>query len=173
MGKKEVPTSRKRVVLPVAAVAVILALIIVFSIKWPINNKTLGDKFTSRIYVYDSFRLLTSDYEDNYELMLFRSDTHHDDEFTFEYDDESEAYLIYIDVRGTTLYLSSTQNNEIYMSTSPDEGSCRWRICRDGNTMYYYLVNIDNGLVLSEGERLYATLIPYDEHNNSLLMRLQ
>lgn len=173
MGNKGSGLAKRSVILRLIVPAFLLALIVVFSIRWPVNNKTLGDTYTTRIYVHDSFRLLTSDYEDNYQLMLFRNDTHHDDEFTFDYDEESDSYLISIDIRGSVLYLASNDNNEIFMSNSPDEGSCRWMVNRDGNSMYYFITNIDNGLVLCEGDGLYAQLVPYDEHNNSLLMRLQ
>lgn len=153
--------------------AVIIALIVVFSIKWPGGGKTLGDEYTSHIYSHDSFRLLTSDFKDDYQLMLFRHDNHHDDVFTFEYDDATDSYLIFTDVLERRLYLASTDDACIYMSNTPESEGCRWEVRRNGNTMYYFLINTYNGMALYEDWNTYAELVPFDESNENIMMRLQ
>lgn len=153
--------------------AVIIALIVLFSIKWPGGGKTLGDEYTSHIYSHDSFRLLTSDFEDDYQLMLFRHDNHHDDVFTFEYDDDTDSYLIYIEVRGERLYLSESDDNKIYMSRTSEADGCRWKVKREGNSMFFYIINTRDNMVMYEAGNLYAELMPYENSDENALMRLQ
>ncbi len=153
------------------AVALLIILITIFAIKWPWGNKILGDEYSSHIYCYKSFRLLSVSVGEQ-QFFTFNHDNHYNDTFTFTYDEGSNSYTIHKIVRDVPMYLGVV-NGELILSFNNEGDAYRWNVDRVDNTMYYLLINKETGLGLYETENSQAVLMPVDETNINMQMRLQ
>lgn len=152
--------------------AVLILSVIIFSISWPVGNKTLGNEYTSHIYANSSFRLMSVFTGDDYQLFSFNYDYRFDDTFRFEFDKTSDSYRIMKLSDDEALYLGTTSDNELIMSPEGSGETFCWHVNRVGNSMYYMIVN-DAGYALCETEDSRAVMAPADEENVNMHMRLQ
>ena len=173
MTKVKDNSSSGRYIAALSACAVLLVMVTLLSIDWHGKNKILGDEYTCHIYGYDTFKLLSVAYLDDWQLVCFNPDKHYNDEFTFEYDPSSEAYIIYKNDRDVRIYLFVNEDNELEFGESSDVEGSRWYVNRYGNTMYYFIVNTSTGLALSQIDTYHTGLLPVDESDTQIYMRFE
>lgn len=155
------------------AAGCLIILMTLFAIKWPFGNKVLGDEYSSHIYCYTSFRLLSVSVTGDDQVFLFNHDDRYDDTFEFIYDKESDFYKICKIISGSPMYLGVGADNDLVMDQEGNGDAFRWRFERIGNTMYYLMINEGCGLGLYETEDSRAVLMPVDDGNINMYMRLQ
>jgi hypothetical protein len=155
------------------AVAGLLILVTAFSIRWPSKDKLLGDTYEARVYANTSFRLLSVNGGAGRTTITYNYDNRFNDSFVFEFEEESDSYLIYRVVPNGRLYLCSDDDNSLYVSEEPQGDGSRWKVIRHDNTMYYFIVNEQSGLALTETADSVATLSALDESDVNMYMRLQ
>lgn len=163
---------RNRYVLISLISAALLILITVLSIKWPGKNSPIGKEYTSHIYVNSSFRLLSVSVNSDSQIFSFNYDSRYNDTFTFEFDPDAGSYVIYKMFSDVPMYLEETADHELHMNESPSGESSRWRLVRLGNTMYFMIINEESGYALYETEDDHAILLPADENDINMHMRL-
>ena len=154
-------------------VGCLIILITAFSIKWPVGNRVLGDKYSSHIYCYTSFRLLSVSVLDDAQVFSFNHDDRYNDTFEFIYDKTADSYQICKIISGSPAYLGVDEDHTLVMDEEGDGEAFRWRFERIGNTMYFLMINESCGLALYETEDSRAVLMPADDGNINMYMRLQ
>ncbi|MCR5201312.1 MAG: hypothetical protein K6C38_09390 [Saccharofermentans sp.] len=155
------------------AVGALIILITVFSIQWTGANKPLGNEKTVRIYQYDTFDLLFAAIVNGDAYVSLNPDKHYVDEFDFVYDKASSAYTISKLIGDETYYLCMTQDHEISLTDSADSYGTRWNVRRSGNSMYYFLINSEDGYALTWTGVYNVGMMPFDENDTRMYMRLQ
>ncbi|MCR5047674.1 MAG: hypothetical protein K6A37_01790 [Saccharofermentans sp.] len=160
-------------VLAYIIVGCLIILITAFAIKWPVGNRVLGDEYSSHIYCYNSFRLLSVSVSDEGQIFSFNHDDRYNDTFEFVYDKAADSYRIYKIISGNPMYLGAGEDQTLVMDDSGDGDAFRWRFDRLGNTMYFLMINEECGLALYETEDSRAVLMPVDDGNINMYMRLQ
>ena len=153
--------------------ALMLCLVTVLSVEWPLGNKSLGDEHISHIYSNTSFRLLSVSVTDEDQLFLYNYDSRYNDYFAFEYDDETDSYLILYRLDGSRKYLMETEDHELRLSDSSEGSRCRWDVERCGNSMFFLLINEEDGFAVCETDDCHVVMMPADEGNINMQMRLQ
>ena len=171
MGNTKDRSNNRSRVWFLGAVALAIILITVFAIKWPLGNKVLGDEYSSHIYCYKSFRLLSASVNEQ-QIFNFNYDSHYNDTFTFTYDEGTDSYTIHKIVRDVPMYLGVV-NGELILSFTDEGEAYRWNVERVDNTMYFRIINSESGLGLYETEDSHAVLMPVDENDTNMQMRLQ
>ena len=154
-------------------VGCLIILITAFAIKWPVGNRVLGDEYSSHIYCYTSFRLLSVSVSEDAQIFSFNHDDRYNDTFEFVYDKAADSYQIYKVISGNLMYLGVSADQTLVMDDNGDGDAFRWRFERIGNTMYFLMINEEYESALYETEDSRAVLMPVDDGNINMYMRLQ
>ena len=153
--------------------ACLLIGIVIFSIRWPGKNSALGESLTCHIYHYDSYKILRTAVGADGAYYSFVPDSHYDSSFTFEFDRESGSYIISEQIQGVDYYLCMNDEHELCGSESRDAQGSRWDVVRDGNSMYFFIVNASDDYAISRVDSSGVELHPFDANDDLQLMRLQ
>lgn len=155
------------------AAGCLIILITLFAVKWPVGNKVLGDEYSSHIYCYTSFRLLSVSVMEDAQVFSFNHDDRYNDTFEFIYDKDTDSYRVCKMISGSPAYLGAGDDNDLIIDSEGTGEAFRWRFERIGNTMYYLMINEECGLALYETEDSRAVLMPVEDGNINMCMRLQ
>ena len=169
------PSLRRRMVICGIA-AVLICLVTVFSIEWTLGRRTVGSELDSHIYSSSTFRLLSVSFDEDdpeEQLFLFNYDSRYNDSFKFEFDEDSDSYMILYTYEGRDVFLCSTADHELHLSVDDLGSSCRWNVDRIGSSMYYLIINEEDGLAICETDDCHVVMSAPDEEEPLMQMRLQ
>ena len=153
--------------------ALLLTALVLLVIKWPDKNKLIGDELDTHIYIFNIYHLLTVTEDGENYVGKFNPNQYFDDRFCFKYDEESKAYSISTEYDDKTLYLAVTDDGEFELTENFSLAECMWRVVRNGNTMYYSIVNTASDCALLRLDDGRAFVMPYDENNTAMYLRFE
>ena len=81
--------------------------------------------------------------------------------------------MILYTYEGRDMFLGSTADHELHLSEDDLGSSCRWNVDRIGSSMYYLIINEEDGLAICETDDCHVVMSAPDEEEPLMQMRLQ